>query len=718
MRVATGAVTALHATQALGVAGYKATAQEALLEDQPTPHSARDAVIAGLLTLPVFVVEMGGHLVPAVHHWITMAIGQQTSWLIQMVLVLAVLIWPGRGLMTSGFRALAAGHPNMNSLVAIGAGAAFLYSLLVTLFPAVVPDQARAVYFESAAVIVTLILLGRHLEERAKGQAGAALRALMNLQPQMATRVRDGVHEVPIGDIDVGDVLLVRPGERVPTDGEIVEGAGWIDESMLTGEPLPVHKTLGAQITGGTVNGESSFQFRATQVGKATRLAQILRMVEEAQSIKPPVQALVDRITLWFVPAVMGLAVVTVLLWLAFVGADGLSQALAAGVSVLIVACPCAMGLATPTSILVGTGRAGELGILFRKGTALQSLSGVKSVAFDKTGTLTEGAPRVIRVLPAAGFNADEVLLLAAAVEARSAHPLAKAIREAPGVKPLPEVADFTSETGRGVSGMVSGHEVYVGSQAFLATTGVKADDAFRDMEQDAPAGQVVAFVAVDQKLAAAIVMSDPLKPSAAEAVRELQSSGLEVALLSGDRQATAEALGRSIGIMNIQAQLTPDQKLQSVRTLQRNGAVAFVGDGMNDGPALAAADVSVAIGAGSDVAIEAADVVLMSDDPQRVATAISLSRATLGNIRQNLFWAFAYNVLLIPVAAGALYPINGMQLSPMLAAGAMALSSLFVVGNALRLRRFAQSEQRDAGIMLGEMGEARIGKEPPLAKY
>ncbi|WP_417689727.1 heavy metal translocating P-type ATPase [Roseibium sp.] len=651
-------------------------------------------IVAAALAIPVFVIEMGGHAIPALHHFINATIGQQTSWILQFVLTTAVLIGPGRGFYIKGFPALMRGAPDMNSLVAVGTGAAYLYSVVATFLPDVIPADVRAVYFEAAAVIVVLILLGRFLEARAKGKTGAAIQKLLGLQVKTARVLRDGaIREIAIDTLVAGDIVIVRPGERIAVDGEVVEGQSHVDESMITGEPVPVEKGEGSSVTGGTVNGAGGLQFRATRVGADTTLSQIIRMVEEAQGAKLPIQGLVDRITLWFVPAIMAVAVLTVLVWL-FVGPDpAVTLALVAGVSVLIIACPCAMGLATPTSIMVGTGRAAELGVLFRKGDALQALSDVDVVALDKTGTVTQGRPELTDLILADGFERMDVLAKVAALEARSEHPVAEAIVRAGQAErlTLEDVSSFASITGHGVSGVVSGAKVLVGADRLMAREGI--DTAPMTAQENALArkGRTALFAAIDGRIAAVIGVADPVKASSRAVVQALHAQGLEVAMITGDKRETAEAIAAETGIDTVIAGVLPDGKVAALEGLRKGGKkLAFVGDGINDAPALAHADVGIAIGTGTDVAIESADVVLMSGDLRGVINAYEVSRRTMRNIRENLFWAFAYNTALVPVAAGALYPAFGVLLSPVLAAGAMALSSVFVLTNALRLRRVA----------------------------
>ncbi|MSU88485.1 heavy metal translocating P-type ATPase [Rhodobacteraceae bacterium 2CG4] len=720
-----GAVDLTALLKAAEAAGYPAeVAGDASVEDRGARKDvearvlARKTAFAAALALPVFLLEMGSILVPGMHDLIANSIGQQTSWTIQWLLVSIAMVWPGRHFYTKGFPALFKGAPDMNSLVAVGTGAAYLYSITALFAPALLPETARAVYFEAAAVILALILLGRWLEVRAKGRAGAAIQKLLGLQARTARVLVDGEpQDVAIERIRAGDILVVRPGERVAVDGEVTEGSAHVDESMITGEPVPVAKSEGDLVTGGTVNGTGSFRFRATRVGADTTLAQIIRMVQEAQGAKLPIQGLVDRITLWFVPAVMALAVLTVLVWLLVGPAPALSYALVAGVSVLIIACPCAMGLATPTSIMVGTGRAAEMGVLFRKGDALQQLTGVDVVALDKTGTVTEGRPELTDLVLANGFERAEVLALVAAVEAQSEHPIAEAIVRAAQAEGVArhEVEGFDSMTGFGVRATVAGREVLVGADRLMTREGLSVETLAETEHRLAEQGRTALFAAVDGKVAAVIGVADPVKPASAAAIGALHDLGLKVAMITGDKRETAEAIARETGIDHVIAGVLPDGKVAALDDLRDAGQqIAFVGDGINDAPALAHADVGIAIGTGTDVAIESADVVLMSGDLRGVVNAFEVSRRTMRNIRQNLFWAFGYNVALIPVAAGVLYPAFGLLLSPVLAAGAMALSSVFVLTNALRLRRVrpTMDEAGSAGPEKPSLSPAPVAAE------
>jgi Au+-exporting ATPase len=669
-----------------------ANAEAEARKDEEWRLLSRDLAIAAGLTLPVFVLEMGSHLVPGLHHLIASTIGMGSSWLIQFVLTTLVLAFPGIRFYQKGIPALFRAAPDMNSLVAVGTLAAYAYSLVATFAPGLLPSGTVNVYYEAAAVIVTLILLGRVLEARAKGRTSEAIKRLVGLQA-MTARVRRGgsVTEIDVSDVAPGDIVELRPGERVPVDGEVIDGESWIDESMINGEPLPVAKSAGAQVTGGTINQTGAFAFRATAVGGDTMLAQIIRMVEEAQGAKLPIQGLVDRITMWFVPAVMTLAALTFGVWFFFGPDPAMTFGLVNAVAVLIIACPCAMGLATPTSIMVGTGRGAELGVLFRKGDALQGLQDAKVVALDKTGTLTEGRPTLTDLVLADGFDRADVLSGIAAVETKSEHPIARAIvkaAEAEGLI-LPELSSFESMTGFGVTAVVGGVRVEIGADRYMVQLGHDVGDFAETADRLADEGKSPLYAAVGGRLAAIIAVADPIKETTPESIRALHALGLKVAMITGDNRRTAEAIARRLGIDEVVAEVLPDGKVAAIRRLKALGPVAFVGDGINDAPALAEADVGLAIGTGTEVAIEAADVVLISGSLKGVPNAIALSRATMRNIRENLFWAFAYNAALIPVAAGVLWPATGILLSPIFAAGAMALSSVFVLGNALRLRRF-----------------------------
>ena len=648
---------------------------------------------AAVLTLPIFVLEMGAHLLPGMFTWLAETVGTRNLHLLFFFLATGVQFGPGLRFYRTGWPALRRLAPDMNSLVMLGSTAAWAYSVVALFFAGLLPPGTANIYFEASAVIITLVLAGRYLEARARGRAGDAIRKLLSLQPRIARISRNGrTLEAPVERVRPGDLVLVRPGEQLPVDGELVEGGSWVDESMISGEPLPVEKQPGDEVIGGTMNGSGAFSFRATRVGADTVLARIVRMVEQAQGAKLPIQALVDRVTLVFVPVIIGIALLTFFAWLAFGPAPVLGLALVNAVAVLIIACPCAMGLATPTSIMVGTGKAAEIGLLFRKGDALQSLRDVDTIALDKTGTLTRGVPELSAVLPASGFTEDGLLHLVASLEQRSEHPIAAAIvagAKARDITP-PEASGFAASAGLGAAADVAGHRVQVGAERYMAQLGIDVSGFAADATRFAQDGGTPVYAAIDGLPAGLLVVSDPLKDSARVTIEALQKLGRRVVMLTGDDRRTAAAIGREAGIDEVRAELLPDGKVACVARMQADGhRVAFVGDGINDAPALAQADVGIAIGTGTDIAIDSAELVLMSGDLRNLPNAVALSNATLRNIRQNLFWAFAYNASLVPVAAGVLFPAFGLLLSPMLAAVAMALSSLCVVSNALRLKRF-----------------------------
>ncbi|WP_168384577.1 heavy metal translocating P-type ATPase [Acinetobacter indicus] len=686
--------------QAIRKAGYDAQLQTTTTTEQADQKASeqqqlkRDLLISLVLAIPVFVLEMGSHLIPAFHMWVMHQIGQMPSWLLQFVLTTLVLLFPGRRFYQKGIPALLRFAPDMNSLVAVGTLAAYSFSVVATFMPQLLPEGTVNVYFEAAAVIVSLILLGRYFEAKAKGRTSQAIQHLIGMQPKTARIVRNGQSvEVPLAEVSSGMQVDIRPGERIPVDGEVLDGRSYVDESMISGEPLPVEKMAGSAVVGGTINQNGSLSIRATAVGADSVLAQIIRMVEQAQGSKLPIQALVDKVTMWFVPAVMLMAVLTFLVWLIFGPEPALTFGLVNAVAVLIIACPCAMGLATPTSIMVGTGRGAEMGILFRKGEALQLLQEAQVVAVDKTGTLTEGKPQLTDFHVQAGFEQTQLLSWVAAVEAKSEHPIAFAIVEAAQQQglSLPAVSDFDSIVGSGVKGQVNGQWLHIGADRYMHQLGLGTTAFDQVAVRLGQEGKTPLYVAVEDQLAAIIAVADPIKDSTFAAIEALHQLGVKVAMITGDNRHTAEAIARQLKIDTVVAEVLPEGKVDSVRELQQQyGRLAFVGDGINDAPALAQADVGLAIGTGTDVAIEAADVVLMSGSLKGIPNAIALSQATIRNIRQNLFWAFVYNVALIPIAAGVLYPLWGILLSPMFAAGAMALSSVFVLGNALRLKRFA----------------------------
>ncbi|MCH7393508.1 heavy metal translocating P-type ATPase [Acinetobacter dispersus] len=688
---------------AIDKAGYDAKEIQASIPDQSEQlekkdheraELKRDLIIATILALPVFILEMGSHLIPGVHHLIEQSIGMQNSWYLQFVLTTLVLIIPGRRFYLKGLPALFRLAPDMNSLVAVGTLAAYLFSLVATFTPKLLPAGTVNVYYEAAAVIVALILLGRFLEAKAKGRTSEAIQRLVSLQAKVAHVSRGNqIVDIPIDQVLAGDFVIVKPGERIPVDGEVIEGQSFVDESMITGEPIPVEKNIGSQVVGGTINQNGTLSFKAVAVGGDTMLAQIIRLVEQAQGSKMPIQAVVDKVTLWFVPAVMLAALLTFLVWLVFGPSPALTFALVNAVAVLIIACPCAMGLATPTSIMVGTGRGAELGVLFRKGEALQLLKDAQVVAVDKTGTLTEGHPVLTDFEVTSTFEPNDVLSLVAAVESLSEHPIAKAIVDAAKNQglTLPKVDRFDSVTGMGVNATVNeSQNIYIGADRYMIQLGLDITLFSHTAQHLGDEGKSPLYVAINGALAGIIAVADPIKNTTPAAIQALHQLGLKVAMITGDNARTAHAIAKQLGIDEVIAEVLPEGKVNAVQELKaKYGYIAFVGDGINDAPALAQADVGLAIGTGTEVAIESADVVLMSGNLQGVANAIALSKATIGNIHQNLFWAFAYNTLLIPVAAGVLYPAYGILMSPIFAAGAMALSSVFVLGNALRLRRF-----------------------------
>ncbi|UYG02564.1 heavy metal translocating P-type ATPase [Halomonas sp. LR3S48] len=702
VKVVAEAVTAPRLIEAVKAAGYDAEAASDAPDRSDREREAREREIAELkravtiatvFTLPLFVLEMGSHFIPGLHHWLHMSLGQQNLFYLFFVLASIVQFGPGLRFYQKGWPALMRGGPDMNSLVMLGTTAAWGYSVVATFLPQVLPAGTVNVYFEASAVIITLILVGRYFEAIAKGRTSEAIKALMKLQAKTARVVRDGEEmEIGIDAVRQGDIVLVRPGEKIPVDGQVIDGSSFVDESMITGEPVPVRKEAGADVVGGTLNKVGSFTFRATKVGADTLLAQIVRMVEQAQGSKLPIQAMVDKVTNYFVPAVIVAALATIGVWLIFGPVPALTFALVNGVAVLIIACPCAMGLATPTSIMVGTGKAAKMGVLFRKGEALQSLRDAKVIALDKTGTLTKGRPELTDLVVADGFDEADTLRLVASVERQSEHPIAEAIVNAAQTRGLEPgaIQDFEAIPGFGVAAQVDGHRVDVGADRYMRKLGLDVEAFTQTAHRLADEGKSPLYAAIDGRLAVIIAVADPIKESTPAAIRALHAEGLQVAMITGDNRRTADAIARRLGIDKVVAEVLPDGKVDAVKQLQgEGGLVAFVGDGINDAPALAQADVGIAIGTGTDIAIESAEVVLMSGDLRNVPNAIALSRATIRNIKQNLFWAFAYNTVLIPVAAGALFPAFGILLSPIFAAVAMAASSICVLTNALRLKGF-----------------------------
>ena len=708
-----------------------------------TAQQRRNLLIAVAFTLPIFIVEMGGHMGWPGAHAVSAWLGEGTLALIEGLLSTVVLFGPGRQFFSRGWHAARRAAPDMNTLVALGAGASWAFSVLTALRPEWFPVEARHLYFEAAAVIVVLILVGRYLEALAKGRTGEAIRALLALRPDTAHRIdetapaerdHDGphanafdgtraaaIHDVPVSALRVGDAILVRPGERIPADAVLIDGESYVDESMLTGEPMPVAKRLGTatELTGGTVNGDGILRARVMRIGADATLSRIIALVQRAQGAKLPIQQKVDRVTAWFVPAVLLAAVLTFIAW-AMWGPDP-SFAVATAVAVLIVACPCAMGLATPTSIIVGAGRAARLGVLFRQGDALQTLQACRVVAFDKTGTLTLGQPAVTDVYWRDKGDAAVVWERVGALEALSAHPIAHALvvaaeaKRAGSAARRPIVSDFVSATGKGVAGTIDSHRMAVGNAAWMAEHCDTYPDATA-VAEDKPWAPVIStwrahmktalYVSVDGHVIGALAVADPIRPEARIVVAALRARHLRIAMITGDAAATARAVAAELGIDAVRADVMPEEKVAAVDALRKQfGPLAFVGDGMNDAPALAQADVGIAMGSGSDVAIESANVVLAHGALHGVADAFAISRATMRNIHQNLLWAFGYNVLLIPLAAGLAYPFFGVLLSPVLSAAAMALSSVFVLSNALRLRFIRPALPPTAASLLQHAG-------------
>ncbi len=656
--------------------------------DRELRQLRRAKQVAVALTVPLVLIAMGPMMVPPMAEVMHRVLAPEVWLWVEAVLVTPVLFWAGSRFYRHGWPALRRLNPDMNSLVMLGATSAWLYSMLVLLAPGLFPEAARGVYFEAVGVIVTLILVGRYFELRVRGRASDAIRQLLALQVREARVQRgDDLVSVPVDALQPGDVIVVRPGERVPVDGEVTDGGSYVDESMVTGEPVPVEKTVGEQVVGGTVNGSGSFSFRATGIGEDSVLGRIVHLVEEAQASKPPIQALVDRIAGVVVWAAIAIALTAALAW-ALLG-PGPHYALVTAASVLLIACPCAMGLATPMAIMVGAGRGARQGILFRRGAAFQAISRVDTVVVDKTGTLTEGRPELTEFELRPQWDKAELAPLVAALESRSEHPVAEAIVRGLGSAGELPVSDFAAHAGLGVEGQVGGHRLQVGADRYMTRLGLDLSPFAERARSLADRGRTPLYVAVDGRLAALLAVADPIKSGSPEAVHALQALGMQVIMITGDNQRTAEAVAREVGIEHVIAEVMPEDKAREVAALQGDAhSVVFVGDGINDAPALAQADVGMAIGTGTDIAIEAGEVVLMSGDLRGVAAGIRLARRTFRTIRQNLFWAFFYNITLMPVAAGLLYPAFGLLLSPMMAAAAMSLSSILVVSNSLRLRR------------------------------
>jgi P-type Cu+ transporter len=647
-----------------------------------------------VLTVPIFVLEMGAHLAGA-HDWVDPALSNY----IQFVFATPVVLWAGWPFFVRGWQSLVTRNLNMFTLIAIGTGVAYVYSVVATFAPGIFPDAFRghegapAVYFESAAVITVLVLIGQVLELRAREATSGAIRALLDLAPKTARRVKDdgSDEEVPLDAVHVGDRLRVRPGDKVPLDGIVLEGRSSIDESMVTGESMPVSKEKDAHVIGGTINTSGSFIMRAEKVGRDTLLSQIVQMVATAQRSRAPIQRLADQVAGWFVPTVIAVAIVAFAAWAMFGPEPRLAYALVAAVSVLIIACPCALGLATPMSIMVGVGRGAQAGVLIKNAEALERMEKIDTLVVDKTGTLTEGKPKVVAVTPAEGFDEAQVLRFAASVERGSEHPLAAAIVAAAAERGIAigTVRGFDAPAGKGVIGMVDGKRLALGNARYLTELGIDASSMASEAERLRGEGATAVFLAVNGKPAGVIAIADPVKETTPAALKALAADGIRVVMLTGDNRTTAEAVAKRLGITDVEAEVLPDQKSAVIETLTREGrVVAMAGDGVNDAPALAAAQVGIAMGTGSDVAIESAGITLLKGDLNGIVKARALSAAAMGNIRQNLFFAFIYNSAGVPIAAGILYPVFGLLLSPIIAAAAMALSSVSVVGNALRLRR------------------------------
>ncbi|MDP9299572.1 MAG: heavy metal translocating P-type ATPase [Actinomycetota bacterium] len=690
--------------------------REALERRAEIRDLSRRVIVGAVLTTPVVVAVMATNFFDAtwVPDWL------MNRW-VQLALIAPVMFYTGWPIHRTGWLTLRHRMADMNALITIGTTAAFTYSLFVTLFPSLVPEELRQVYYEAVGAILTLILLGRLFEARAKAGTGEAIRTLISLQAKTARVARDGEEqEISIADVAEGDVVVVRPGETIPVDGEVVGGRSAVDESMVTGEPIPVSKEPGDTVIGATINQTGAFRFRATKVGRDTMLAQIIRLVEQAQASKAPIQRLADLVASYFVPAAVFIAIGTFIIWFDFGPEPALTFALVSAVSVLIIACPCALGLATPLSIMVGTGKGAENGVLIRSAEALETAHKLDTIVLDKTGTITKGAPALTDVAVTDGFDEDGLLRLVASAERSSEHPLASAIvagADSRGIA-LVEPTEFDSVTGQGVRATIEGRSVLVGRKQFLDDASVDPSSLETTAQRLAEEGKTAIYAAIDGRAAGVVAVADTLKEDSPAAVSALRDLGLEVVMITGDNARTAEAVAREVGIERVLAEVLPQDKSQEVRRLQDQGKlVAMVGDGINDAPALAQADVGIAIGTGTDVAIEASDVTLISGELRGIVSALALSRATMRNIRQNLFFAFIYNSIGIPIAAGILYPFFGIVLSPMIAAAAMAASSLSVVSNANRLRRFHAPELKDGarpmvGQVLVEVGERDPARE------
>ena len=692
------AETLIHSVEA---AGYGA-AELKSAEDEKEKEAAefahyrkllRMALVAGVVGAPLFLSGVLGYM-PGMH-----SAGQRGFWFVVGLATLFVLYYSGRHFFIGAWKAFRGHNANMDTLIALGTGSAWVYSMAITLFPEIVPSLARHAYFEAAAIIIALINFGSALEMRARGKTSEAIKRLIGLQPKTARVIRDGQEmDIPIGEVGLDETLRVRPGEKIAVDGRIIDGHSTVDESMLTGEPIPVAKQVGDEVVAGTINKTGSFLFVATRIGKDTALAQIIEMVRKAQNAKPAIGRLADRISAVFVPTVMIIAVMTFLAWFNFGPEPRLSYMLVTTMTVLIIACPCALGLATPISIMVGVGKAAEFGVLIRNGDALQQSGRLTTIVLDKTGTITAGRPEVTDVISLGTITADEMLSFAGSIEAGSEHPLAEAVVQAAKTKGLAliEARDFEAVAGHGVRATVSGQTILMGNARLMTENAIAVESAANQFEKLASQAKTPVYLAVDGKLAGLIAIADPIKEDSAAAIKRFKQLGLKVVMLTGDTQATADAVARQVGVDQVLAQVLPGDKSSKVAQLQQGGeVVAMVGDGINDAPALARADVGFAIGTGTDVAIESADITLMRGSLHGAADAIEISRATVRNIKQNLFGAFVYNSLGIPIAAGILFPFFGMLLNPIIAGGAMAMSSVTVVSNANRLRWFNPRQEK-----------------------
>lgn len=680
---------------AISDAGYEA---EAIVErhSEDWERSAREARYRQLLRTLIFSAVLTAFImIGSMAEMISSLkiVPQRSMWIILFVLTTPVLVYSGKQFFSGAWKALKHATADMNTLIALGTGAAYLYSVVATFLPTFLPNDMRHVYYDTTAVIITLILFGRLLEARAKGRTSEAIKKLMGLQPKTARVIRNGDEtDIAIDAVQVGDLILVRPGERIPVDGQVISGSSTVDESMLTGEPLPVPKSVGDTVIGATINRTGAFQFRATKVAKDTVLAQIIRLVQDAQGSKAPIQRLADFVASIFVPVVIGIAIIAFIIWLKFGPEPQLIYALVTLVTVMIIACPCALGLATPTSIMVGTGKGAEYGILIKSAEALETAHKIDTIVLDKTGTVTVGKPTVTDIIPLDSFDREALLLLAATIEQSSEHPLAEAILSAAKAKGLTlETSDhFNALPGLGVEAQLNGDRILLGSLNLMQSQGLDVAELSAQTAALADDGKTPILIAQNGKIIGLIAVADPIKAESPAAINKLQAMGMEVVLMSGDNRRTVAAIARHLGIKRVLAEILPDEKAAQVKALQQEGkTVAMVGDGINDAPALAQADVGIAIGTGTDIAMEAGDITLVKGNLTGVVSAIQLSQATMRNIKQNLFGSFIYNTLGIPIAAGALYPFFGLLLNPMIAAAAMAASSVTVVSNALRLKRF-----------------------------